>query len=230
MVLVSPPPPEGNGAVVLLSLDTGERRELTAPAPYADSLPAVSPDGEHIAFIRSLTLSTREVFVVPTRGGPARRITYGQRPVFGVTWTSDSRNVVFSSNRGGGESLWRVRASGGRPERVLIGLQSVFYPNISRKGDRLIFTEDFLDTNVYRFNGPGFVNRDTPGRFSNPERLIDSSREDASPAFSPDGQRIAFVSKRTGSEEISVCDRNGGHLVQATSFFGPATGTPRSSP
>jgi eukaryotic-like serine/threonine-protein kinase len=230
LVLVSPPPPEGNGALMLLSLDKGERRDLTTPAPYADSLPAVSPDGEYVAFIRSLTMSTREIFMIPAGGGAARRITSDQRPVFGVTWTSDSRNLVFACNRGGGESLWRIRSSGGTPERVLIGLQSVFYPNISRKGDRLIFTEDFLDTNVYRFTGPGFGSGDSPGKFSNPESLIDSSREDSSPAFSPDGQRIAFVSKRTGSEEIWICDRDGGHLVQATSFFGPATGTPRWSP
>lgn len=57
-----------------------------------------------------------------------------------------------------------------------------------------------------------------------------SSRRDDSPSISPDGERIAFVSKRTGNEEIWVCDRNGHHLKQLTSFQGPGTGTPRWSP
>src|SRR5262245_55167622 len=60
-------PPQGNGGLVQVSLDTGERRQLTEPQPYADSLPAVSPDGKRVAFIRSLSRSARELFMNATR-------------------------------------------------------------------------------------------------------------------------------------------------------------------
>ena len=230
LVLCAPLAPRGTGGLVLVSLETGASRQLTTPAPSADSLPAVSPDGRHVAFIRSVTSSAREVFVVPIGGGEGQRITFDKRPVLGVTWTGDSRYVVFASNRGGGESLWRVPASGGAPEPILPGLRSAFYPNISRTGQRLVFTQEYDDTNIYRYTGPGFDAAGVPGEFSAPEALIASSREDHGPAVSPDGRRIAFVSKRTGNEEIWISDRDGAHLSELTSFSGSATGTPRWSP
>jgi len=94
----------------------------------------------------------------------------------------------------------------------------------------LAYTESFQDTNIYAYEGPGFGSRSVPGRFGGPRGLILSSRRDDSPSISPSGEQIAFVSKRTGNEEIWTCDRNGGRLLQLTSFKGPATGTPRWSP
>ena len=230
LVLASPLPPLDTGGLVVVSLDSGDRRPLTTPQPYADSLPAVSPDGARVAFVRTLTRSARELFVVPARGGPVQQITFAGRPVYGATWTPDSRYLIFSCNRGAGENLWRVAATGGTPEPILVGLRSAFYPNMARTGNRLVYTEEYQDTNVYRYTGPGLKAGLTPGKFGAPGGLIVSSREDAAPAFSPDGRRIAFVSKRTGNEEIWLCDRNGGHLVQLTTSSGTATGTPRWSP
>jgi len=66
------------------------------------------------------------------------------------------------------------------------------------------------DTNIYRYQGPGFAGRTAPPRFGQPKSLILSSRKDHSPSISPEGERIAFVSTRTGDDEIWVCDRNGG--------------------
>ncbi len=48
--------------------------------------------------------------------------------------------------------------------------------------------------------------------------------------ISPDGRRIAFSSDRSGSDEIWVCDSNGGNAQQLTSLGGALTGTPRWSP
>jgi Tol biopolymer transport system component len=94
----------------------------------------------------------------------------------------------------------------------------------------LVYTESFEDTNVYAYEGPGFAKSSAPGHFDGPKGLILSSRRDDSPSISPGGERITFVSKRTGNEEIWVCDRDGGRPVQLTSFKGPGTGTPRWSP
>lgn len=50
------------------------------------------------------------------------------------------------------------------------------------------------------------------------------------PAFSPDGRRIAFFSDRTGSTEIWLCDQDGSHELQLTSFWGPVVTSPNWSP
>jgi Tol biopolymer transport system component len=138
---------------------------------------------------------------------------------------------VFASNRGiGGESLWRIAAERGPPSRFSATPEGGFYPSISRQGNRLVYTESFEDTNIYAYEGPGFASPSAPGHFDEPKGLVLSSRRDDSPSISRDGERIAFVSKRTGNEEIWVCDRDGGRLLQLTSFKGPGTGTPRWSP
>lgn len=223
--------PADSGGIVLVSLQTGERRQITTPHPYFDTLPVFSPDGRWIAFTRDFGFSAREIFVVPARGGAARQLTFDREPTYGAAWAADCSEIVFSSNRGvGGESLWRIAAKGGSPRRLSTTLQGGFYPSISRQGNRLVYTESSEDTNIYAFEGPRFGNRATPGPFGKPRGLIMSSRRDDSPNISPDGQRVAFVSKRTGSEEIWVCDRSGGGLRQLTSSKGPGTGTPRWSP
>jgi Tol biopolymer transport system component len=43
----------------------------------------------------------------------------------------------------------------------------------------------------------------------NIRRLTDNPADDASPAWSPDGQRIAFVSYRDGNAEIYIMDTDG---------------------
>jgi eukaryotic-like serine/threonine-protein kinase len=223
--------PTESGGISLLSFETGKARQLTSPQPYFDSLPVFSPDGRWIAFTRDFGFSAREIFVMPVRGGAAKQLTFDREPTYGAAWTADSREIVFASNRGiGGESLWRIPAKGGAPRRLSATLQGGFYPSISRQGNRLVYTESFKDTNIYAYMGPGFGSQSAPGRFGGATGLILSSRRDDSPSISPDGERIAFVSKRTGNEEIWVCDRNGGRLVQLTSFKGPGTGTPRWSP
>jgi Tol biopolymer transport system component len=59
--------------------------------------------------------------------------------------------------------------------------------------------------------------------------LITSSQADFNPSYSPDGQRIAFVSLRTGTANIWICDSDGANPVQLTEFEHWAS-TPRWSP
>ncbi len=53
-----------------------------------------------------------------------------------------------------------------------------------------------------------------------PEFLTDNAATDEYPAWSPDGERIAFSSDRTGDPEIFVMDPNGDNVVQLTNSPG----------
>ena len=77
-------------------------------------------------------------------------------------------------------------------------------PVISRQARRLAYTSRLQDTNVWRVevSGPG-------GEASPPVRLISSTHLDAVAQFSADGKRIAFMSNRSGSAEIWVCESDG---------------------
>jgi Tol biopolymer transport system component len=58
--------------------------------------------------------------------------------------------------------------------------------------------------------------------------LINSTRFDTSPQFSPDGKKIVFASNRSGREGIWVCDSDGENAVHLNSDY--SSGTPRWSP
>src|SRR4029077_7565161 len=54
--------------------------------------------------------------------------------------------------------------------------------------------------------------------------------EETSTHCSSDRKRIAFVSDRSGSREVWMCDSDGLNPVQLTNFGGSHTGSPRWSP
>ena len=60
-------------------------------------------------------------------------------------------------------------------------------------------------------------------------RLTNSPSIDSSPAFSPDGSQIAFVSNRQGSPQIFLMPASGGAAKRVT-FQGKYNQTPRFSP
>ena len=220
--------------IVLFSLETGEKKSLTSPPAqyWADSTPAFSPDGKSIAFIRENTPITGDVFVVPVSGGEPQRVThdnarhtFNEGIVGGLAWTADGKEIVFSSTRGGTPSLWRVAVSGGEPERVATGGDNTFYPSISLRGNRLAYTQMSGGTPIFRMEISN-----AKGQKVQPIKLLSSTREDASPRYSPDGKKIAFQSDRSGNLEIWLCDSEGQNLAQLTFFGKGQAGTPQWSP
>ncbi|HBY62816.1 MAG TPA: hypothetical protein DEH78_23580 [Solibacterales bacterium] len=210
----------GRNQIFLHDLTNGTRKQVTVAGTYSDSFPKFSPDGESIAFQRSFTLSAREAMVVGVNGGEPRRLTFDRRPLNGHAWTGDGKEIVFAANRGDGDQLWRVPARGGTPQRVSTSSLTAFAPAVSRDGRRLAFTEQFTDANLYLYSAAAA-----------PAALADSSRDDHSPSFSPDGSRFVFASKRSGTEEIWITGAQGdGAPLRLTSFRGPAAGSPRWSP
>jgi Tol biopolymer transport system component len=209
--------------IVRLSLETLEKRPLTAPpeGTVGDLFPALSPDGRHLAFVRSGTsgFGNQDVWVQPLDGGEARRLTFGKYNwCRSLTWTP-GKGIVFDAN----DAVFRVSVAGGVASAVAgVGLNADF-PTV--RGGRLVYRQ--------RTAGGGDLWR-VPGRSAPvgervPERLISSSAGNDRGEYSPDGRRIAFESRRSGEWAIWVCRSDGTNPVQLTSFQNYA-GTPRWSP
>ncbi|HYU78126.1 MAG TPA: protein kinase [Vicinamibacterales bacterium] len=62
------------------------------------------------------------------------------------------------------------------------------------------------------------------------DTFVFSTRPEHQPSYSPDGQKVVFVSDSTGASEIWICDKDGANLVQLTSTAWPETAAPRWSP
>ena len=222
----------GRLSVFLLSVDSGERRRLTWPpedSGIGDIMPTFSPDGRTLAFSRYGSGLRSDLYLLDLdedlnpQGEPRRRTFMEQ--IIGGQFTSDGRDIVFSAGSLTNSSLWRVPVSGtASPERLPFG-ENGFWPIISRQGNRLAYTAGGINVNIYRVNLPV-----AGGMTGTAVKIISSSRWDHEPRYSPDGNRIAFVSARSGSPEIWRCDSNGSNPVQLTSLGTPMTRLPRWAP
>jgi tricorn protease len=117
---------EAHGNLWQVSRWGGTASRLTADPGY-DLMPRFSPDGNWIAFTGSYQ-GNQDVYVMPAGGGAAHRLTYHSDVVdkaptrwgpdnMVVTWTPDSKNIVFLSRRMAWTSwfgrLFEIPVSGG---------------------------------------------------------------------------------------------------------------------
>lgn len=219
--------PDQASRIYLLSLDTLEVHPVTSPPPgtLGDATPAFSPDGKSLAFVRD-TLDVREIYVLPVSGGAPEQITFDHADIQGIAWTPDSRELIFGSSRQGNESLWRISAQGGTPQRLPIaGAGWAVRPAVSRKGNRLAYTSVSYSSSIFRSSL-------TPDhKVAKPlEHFISSTGLEEGPQYSPDGKYIVFQSTRTGYHEIWRANADGSNPIQLTHFEKNLTGTPRWSP
>jgi eukaryotic-like serine/threonine-protein kinase len=215
-------------SIFLVSLETGGRRRLTTPIRLEqDSVPNFSRDGKTIAFVRSHGIIVQDIFLVPVDGGQPRRLTFMNGLFSGLTWTPGDKEVIFSNQVGNNNFLWRIKASGGTPERVTeVGAANASEPVITRQGNRLAYRQVSSNVNIWQIRLPT-----SKGRASAPPvKLISSTRSQDGQQYSPDGKKIVFVSDRSGSSQIWICDSDGSNPVQITSTDAPNNGTPRWSP
>lgn len=226
LALSERPAPGQPFRVSLLAPETLARRPLTTPPPASggDIEPRFSPDGRWVAFLRQESLNAADLYVVPIDSGAAEPVTTDGRAMAGYSWMPDSRRLVFSSDRGEGYQLWQVDRAGGTPDRVSrIGTYDPGRPTVAARTGRMAYIEWFFDFNIWQL-------RLGTTTLPEVERLIASTRWEQHARFSPDGQRVAFTSNRTGSNELWVAQADGSNPVRLTTFGEGYVGAPAWSP
>jgi len=208
--------------IFVLAFDVSEPLAVTAPSEnsFGDATPRFSPDGQTLAFVRRSGLS-EDVFLVPGSGGSAVRLTTDGSDIAGLDWSEDGDAIIFASNRAGAFQLWSQPVDGGEMTLVAAeGLSDLRYPSV--RNGRLAFTAASIETNVWRFE----LGVDA----TDGERIISSTWVDESPAWSPDGSKISFVSSRSGTKEVWICNADGSQPTRLTRFNGTIVGNPSWSP
>ena len=212
-------------AIALVAVESGEKKPLSVadPKSMGDGWPLVSPDGQWLAFLRHENVSTGDWFRLPWGAAPSTaptRITNSHLDYrAGGTWTADSKELVISTTAGG---LYRASLTGGAIPAPITNLGSdIVAPTIARQGSRLAFQLSYFDTNLWRADLP---HPDLPT-----ERLIASTRREMQPDYSPDGAKIAFISSRSGDDEVWVAGADDSNPVQLTTQGARPT-APRWSP
>ena len=215
------------GGIWLIAVDGSNRRRLTDDGAG----PAFSEDGRRMAFIRTVGAGVA-LYVLPLTSelmpaGPPSRVTPGVSFIRTVAWMPGDRELVFSSSGHLGVGrLQRVALApnrleaAGQPELLPFGENGDAF-SVSRTG-RLVYSAYLRDTSLWRLS------------LREPDleavSLASSTYDEYTPDYSPDGQRLAFTSTRTGVEEIWIANADGTKPVQMTTIGGPVCANPRWSP
>lgn len=201
----------GNHEIYTVDSSGKEIHNLTQNPAY-DSFPVWSPDGMQLAFVSDRS-GNQDVFIMNADGSNSRNIT--QNPSFDgyPAWSVDGRRLAFASQRTGDNEIYEVVL-----ESLLILQLSneayfEYYGSHSAQGE-LAFGSDLYEP------FPEIYVRETNG---NIRRLTYEPGYDLGPVWSPDGRRIAFVSTRSGNEDIYLMDANGDILRQLTDSPYPDT-------
>ncbi len=133
-------------------------------------------------------------------------------------WSRDGGALLYTAERHRAWGIYKIDLAQARETAVFRASGTNLAGDIDSAGD-VVFSSSFKGSpNLYEKLGNGKL-----------VRLTKSVGIDVSPAFSPDGKKIAFVSDRSGNAQIYIMDSDGYNISRVT-FRGDYNTSPAWSP
>ena len=183
-----------DAAIWIYNLATKEHTQITNPTSLNifDTRPRFSPDGKKLGFTRG-TQSSRQLYLIDMEApSNVKQLTTSYVFIAGFSWLKDNQNIVFDSDEQGDRKLWLFNLES--KNKQLLGARDAQFPSLNKNNTLLTFQEIRYTANIWSV--------DLNSHSSQPNRIIESSKYDNFPAFSPDGKQIAFTSNRQGKSAI----------------------------
>ena len=211
-----------------LSLSTLDVEPITTPSSsiFGDFWPRFSPDGRNLAFVKHVDGVTQDVYAIDWDNPEDEpvRLTFDAVQITGLDWTADSEAIVFASAREEQKGLWHMEVNK-QQQPTLIRAISVDDPGavaLAPSGKQLIYTDWTYEVNIWRMS---MVDDDAPDL----QPALVSTRGDFYPHISS-MNKIAFISSRSGENEVWVSDLEGTAPMQVTDLKSKSTRFPAWSP
>ncbi|MCL1595315.1 MAG: protein kinase, partial [Actinomycetia bacterium] len=185
----------GDVAIFQVDIETRDETQVTFPASGVHDLSASwSFDGEWIVFERSHEGGS-DLMLLPSSGGEARPLLEDGFINMDPSFLPDGQHIVFRSNSSGMENIWGIHVDSGELSQLTFGGGKDWYPTVSTNG-MIAYTRWSHQTDLYT------VDVST----GETEQLTSWTSDNFVARNSPDGDRVAYQSTRTGNSEIWILD------------------------
>jgi DNA-binding SARP family transcriptional activator len=192
---------EGKWELVWVTRDGKEQAVDPDWADFYMGTPTLSPDGKSIAEVRIANVeSPASIWIKRLDRGPSIKLTVDTKDNSKPAWTPDGKSVTFSSTRAtGATDLWTQRADGSAQAMMQLHVKGNLYnARWSPDGKWLLYQTDIKSP------GSGDILAIRPGIDTVPVPVVATRFTEISPALSPNGRWLAYVSNETGADEIYV--------------------------
>jgi Tol biopolymer transport system component len=201
---------EHDTAVFTIRTDGSERTRIAAEAGQ----PTWSPDGSRMVFL-SFRDGNPEIYVAGSDGSDPQRLTFSRAEDSDPAWSPDGRRIAFTSTRIGRAQIYVMNADGTMQQRLVADRWSDQRPMWSKDGTRLAFTSfRNRDPNLLGIGNADILVVRADG--SQLRNLTHSRYWEGEPAWSPDGRKLAFATRRDfgprGIFRVGVMGANGSQV------------------
>jgi Tol biopolymer transport system component len=205
-----------NVAEALESMGTGTK-QLTDSPQFYDADPSWSPDSTQMTFVSDRD-GPLQIYKMKADGSEQTNLTQTTSNDTNPDWSPDGKLIAFASERDQNSEIYVMQPDGSVPTRLTRNDRYDIYPNWSPDSRRLAFVSEF------EYKGDIFVVEVDPAaqnaEGSSEMNLTNNPAYDQSPAWSPDGTKLAFVSDRDGDLEIYVMNTDGSGVTRLTNHHG----------
>ena len=173
---------------------TGEEEAIVSElGRFSD--PALSPDGRWLALSISRPGEDRDVWVFDLARHTRSRLTVGGASDFAPLWTPSGGRVLYESERPVFDLYWRPADGSAPAESLVVSEYDKVPSSFTPDGRTLLFTHTTL---------PRAEIWSVPLDGSSAAKPLLTSEQGslASPALSPDGRWLAYVSDESGRNEV----------------------------
>ena len=222
--------------VTLFALVSCSPRETPPPALLAPTLPIVGDSTPAVAATHcgnqrgtlafaSYRDGESEIYSMNADGAAVTRLTDNEERLSRPIWSPDAELIAYVvTDEQGNLDIYVMNADGSHQTRLTSELQVDTEPAWGPAGERIAFSsarDSFFTTDEYAYErvyGFEIYVMDTDG--SGQTNLTNSPAWDTAPAWSPDGDQIAFQSNRDGNREIYLMESDGSSQVNLTKHQG----------
>ena len=170
-------------------------------------LPSYSPDGTRIAFTSNRD-GNPELYVMNTDGSNARRLTSHPTIDTTPTWSPSGTQIAFTSDRSGSPQIYIMGADGSNLRRLTTAESYADRPTWS--------PAPFNEIAFAARTGPGYDIKIYDLASGQTRQITFGEGSNESPAYSPNGRHLAFVSTRSGRANVYTIGRDGRGIRQVT--------------